>query len=254
MTDGATAIDFAYPWWLSHGHLAIFAFALLGLLVGYRRRWPTWLMAGLLTLSCWSAAAFFVVRSTLDLSGTAALPTANFLRSGDGRVLDLGAGTGRSSIMVLQARPRAALVALDLFGDSFELHFGPSDDPRRRLLANLKAAGVDQRAAIETGDVRNLPFENATFEAAVCSYVIDHLGREGAQQALAEAARVIKPGGDFLMTISADDAWTRFAFGPMLIHSARSAEWWSARIEEAGFDVVEVGTPPMTLYILARRR
>ena len=35
-----------------------------------------------------------------------------------GRVLDLGAGTGRSSIMVLTERPQATLVASDLFGPS----------------------------------------------------------------------------------------------------------------------------------------
>ena len=115
-----SAIDFGYPWWLSHGHLAIAACALIGLLVGYRRKWPKWPMVFLVTLTLWSGAAFLAVRFTFDLSGAASLPTPNFLRSGVGRVVDLGAGTGRSSIMVLKARPRATLVALDLFADSFE--------------------------------------------------------------------------------------------------------------------------------------
>ena len=30
-------------------------------------------------------------------------------------------------------------------------------------------------------------------------------------------------------------------------------EWWNARLKEAGFDVIETGTPPATLYLLARR-
>jgi hypothetical protein len=38
------------------------------------------------------------------------------------------------------------LVALDLFGDSFQRHFGPGDTPQQRLLANLKAAGVGASA------------------------------------------------------------------------------------------------------------
>jgi ubiquinone/menaquinone biosynthesis C-methylase UbiE len=41
-----------------------------------------------------------------------------------GRVLDIGAGTGRSSIKVLKARPQAISVALGLFGESFKQHFG----------------------------------------------------------------------------------------------------------------------------------
>ena len=254
MLDSATTIDFGYPWWLSHGHLAIFAGALSGLLVGYWRKWPKWLAVALVALTLWSGAAFLVVRFTFDVNGTASLPTPSFLRSGAGRVVDLGAGTGRSSIMVLQGRPRATLVALDLFADSFEQHFGPGASPQQRLLANLRAAGVDQRATIENGDVRKLPFESATFDAAVSSFVIDHLGREGAKQALSEAARVLKPGGDFLMTIANDDAWTRFAFGPVLVHTARDATWWKARVEEAGFEIIEEGTPPMRLYLLAKRR
>jgi hypothetical protein len=58
--------------------------------------------------------------------------------------------------MVLAARPQATLVAVDLFGRSFERHFEASPDPRQRLLANLKAAGVSQRVTIETADVRKL--------------------------------------------------------------------------------------------------
>ena len=77
--------------------------------------------------------------------------------------------------MVLESRPGATLVALDLFAKSFEEHFGHSESPQQRLLANLKAAGVDQRTTIETGDMRNLPFERASFDAVVSAYAIDHL-------------------------------------------------------------------------------
>ena len=182
------------------------------------------------------------------------MPTTTFLSSGAGRVVDLGAGTGRSSIMVLEARPQARLVALDLFADSFKRHFGPSDTPQQMLLANLRAAGVDERATVETGDMRELPFEDASFDAAVSSYAIDHLGREGAKEALAEAARVVKPGGEFLLMVVADDAWVRFAFGPVLMHHMPGPEWWKGQVEEAGFEVVEQGRRPATAYILARRR
>jgi len=58
----------------------------------------------------------------------------------------------------------------------------------------LKAAGVDQRASIETADVRKLPFEPAAFDAIVSAYTIDHLNRQGVDASLAEAARVMKPG------------------------------------------------------------
>jgi SAM-dependent methyltransferase len=156
--------------------------------------------------------------------------------------------------MVLKARPQATLVALDLFGESFDQHFGPSQSPQQRLLANLEAAGVAQRAAIVTADMRKLPFETATFDAITSAYVFEHLNREGIQQSLAEAGRVVKPGGDFLLMLIAKEPWLQYTFGPMLMHHGlHGADWWTPRLQEAGFQVLEEGTRPVTLYLLARR-
>lgn len=247
-------LNFGYPWWLSYGQLVILIPAALCLFVGYKKRWSKWPMLLLGVLVLWSAAALFVARFVIDINGMPSLPTQAFLRSGEGRVLDLGAGTGRSSIMVLASRPHATLVALDLFAESFRQHFGPSQTPQQKLLANLEAAGVEKRATVVTADMRKLPFEPAAFDAIVSAYAIDHLNRKGIDQSLAEAARVVKPGGDFLLILIANDPWVKFTFGPMLMHSGtRGAAWWSARLHEAGFQVLEEGTQPVTLYLLARR-
>jgi len=250
----SSAIDYGYPWWLSYGHLPILAGAVSMLLLGYVRKWSRWAMLFLGVIVLWSSAAFLVTRFVIDVNGRSALPTQCFLRSGKGRVLDIGAGTGRSSIMVLESRPEATLVALDLFGQSFEQHFGRSESPQQRLLANLKAAGVEQRATIETADMRKLPFDAAAFDAIVSAYAMDHLGRKGIDQSLAEAARVIKPGGDFLLILIANEPWAKFTYGPLLAHGGtRGAEWWTAHVQGAGFQIVEEGTRPLTLYLLARR-
>jgi ubiquinone/menaquinone biosynthesis C-methylase UbiE len=247
-------LDFGYPWGHSYGHLPLVAGSGLALLVGYWRQWPKWTLILLSPLFLWSSTAFLAARFVLNINGEAALPTQSFLRSGVGRVLDIGAGTGRSSIMVLKARPHATLDALDLFSESFQQHFGPSQSPQQRLLANLKAAGVDQRAAIVTADMRKLPFEPATFDAIVSAYVFEHLNGEGIEQSLAEAARVVKPDGDFLLILVAKEPWLQYTFGPMLMHQGfHGANWWTARIEEAGFQVLEQGTRPATLYLLGRR-
>jgi len=247
-------LDFGYPWWLSYGHLPILGCALLLSLLGYKRKWPKGPMLLLGVLALWSSAAFAVARFALDINGRASLPTENFFRAGTGRVLDLGAGTGRSSIMVLEARPQANLVALDLFGESFKNHFGPNESPQQLLLQNLKAAGVEQRATIIIADMRKLPFEPAAFDAVVSAYAVDHLDRPGISQALAETARVVKPGGDFLLILIGKEPWIQFAFGPLIMHSgARGPAWWTARLQESGFQILEEGTHPGTLYLLARR-
>lgn len=248
------SLDFGYPWLLNYGHLAVAVptIALLG--IGYLRKWSRWPMLALGLIALWSGIVFLLIHFGLGIDAIPALPTQAFLRSGAGKVLDLGAGTGRSSIMVLAARPQATLVASDLFGESFDQHFGAGESPQQRLLENLKAAGVDQRATIVTADMRKLPFDAASFDAIVSAYAVDHLNREGIKQALAEASRVVKPGGDFLLILISNDRWAKLAFGPLLSHGGtRGREWWTARLQEAGFQILENGTTPATLYLLARR-
>lgn len=248
-----TSLDFAYPWWLSHGHLALAGAVAAVLVAGRALKWSRWLMIGLGLVLLWAATAA-IAMSFIGINVVPALPTQAFFRGGEGRVLDLGAGTGRSSIMVLTERPLASLVALDLFGDSFEHHFGQQGSPEERLLRNLRVAGVEDRVEITRGDMRSLPFEPDTFDALVSAYAIDHLGREGAGQALAEAHRVLRPGGDFLLMVVANDRWTKLAFGPLLSHGGTAgATWWRDRATAAGFEVIEEGTRPATLFLLLRR-
>jgi len=242
-------IDFGYPWWLSYGHLVL-ALVLVGLLFLVRGRISRVLLA---VLVIWSLVSFVVLRFVIDINGRASMPTQTFIESG--RVLDLGAGTGRSSVMVLEARPKVTLVALDLFGESFAGHFGKTESGEQKLLANLKAAGVEGRASVVKHDMRELPFEAGVFEGVVSAYALDHLGRVGINKTLREAARVLKPGGEFLLILIGKDFWLQFTFGPLLAHSgARDGQWWRARMEEAGFQVTEQGMKPATLYLVGKKR
>jgi len=249
----SATLDFGYPWWLSYGHIVILIPALATLAAAWFRKWPRWTIITFSIIALWSAAALIALR-TVNITGRGSLPTENFLKSGAGKVLDIGAGTGRSSIMVLETRPQTTLVALDQFGHSFEHHFGPGAEPQQRLLSNLQAAGLAERATIASADMRKLPFDNATFDAVISAYAMDHLPREGSKQAIAEAARVLKPGGEFLLILVHNDRWIKFAFGPALSHGGtRPKSWWAASLREAGFQIQEEGAAPATLYFLLRR-
>jgi ubiquinone/menaquinone biosynthesis C-methylase UbiE len=255
-------INFGYPNSVIYGHLLVTAAVLPIALLAWFRKWSKWLFIPAAAIVLWSLTAFAVVRFGLDMNGRMSLPTQSFLASGTGRVLDMGAGSGRSAIMVLEARPNCTLVALDLFGESYAQHFGAdgktqdvTEIGRQRLLANFQAAGVDQRASIQPGDMRHMPLEAASFDAIVSAYAIDHLNTKGAQQSLAEAARVLKPKGEFLLMVITKDAWLNYAWGPLLMHAGlRGAGRWTELLTEAGFDVAEQGTKPASLYFLARKR
>jgi SAM-dependent methyltransferase len=254
-------IEFGYPWWLTYGHLVITAIVLPLWLLGWARKWSKLLLAVIGAVAVWSLAAFLVARFGLDVNGRTGMPTQSFLSSGSGRVLDMGAGSGRSSLMVLEARPKTTLVALDSFSTEYTRHFGTDgtrevlDVGRERLLANFRAAGVEQRATIQPGDMRKMPFEAATFDGIVSAYAIDHLGREGIVNAMSEASRVLKPGGEFLLMVIAKDFCVNFAWGPVFMHGGvRGPARWEKYLRDAGFEIVEEGTRPATLYFLARKR
>jgi SAM-dependent methyltransferase len=247
------ALDYGYPWWLTSGHLYLFALLVVLTAIAWRLKLPRWVLGTLVIVGLWAGVAAAAI-AAVDINGVPALSTDGFLRGGTGRVLDLGAGTGRSSVMVLRARPKATLVASDLFGESFDEHFGQSGTPQDRLMTNLRAAGVDGRASVATADMTKLPFEAASFDAEVSAYAMDHLSREGSSRALVEAHRVLEPGGELLLILVNNDAWTMFLFGPMLSHGGlRSSAWWKDRAKEAGFTLVEEGTSPATRYFLLRR-
>ena len=254
-------IDFGYPWLLTYGHLIVAVIGLLLCLLTLSRKWPKFLLVALGAITVWAAAAFLVARYTLDINGRMTMPTQSFLPAGSGKVLDMGAGTGRSAIMVLEARPQTTLVALDNFSTEYARHFGANgnseevlDVGRQKLLSNFTAAGVQQRATIQPGDMRQMPFEPATFDAIVSSYAIDHLRRDGIVKALSEASRVLKPRGEFLLMVIAKDSWLNFTWGPIFLHMRNfSPAGWASLLRGAGFEIVEEGTRPMTLYFLARK-
>ena len=249
----SASLDFGYPWWLTTGHLLLFVVLLCAAIAARTLHLSRWVIVPLLALSVWAGSVALLVHF-FGINQVPTLPTQAFLSPGSGRVLDLGAGTGRSSIMVLAERPQATLVASDLFGTSFAQHFGPGERPQDRLLANLKAAGVDDRATIDTADMLKLPYPDEAFDAVVSAYAMDHLGRNGARTALAEAHRVLKPGGDFLLILVANDGWAKLAFGPLLSHGGTyGAAWWRDAATQAGFTVREGGARPVTTYLLLTR-
>jgi SAM-dependent methyltransferase len=109
-----------------------------------------------------------------------------FVSAGE-RVLDVGCGPGRFTLEL--ARLGARIVAADISPGQLELH--------RRYTAAAEDAVEDRVVA----DVLSLPFADDTFDATVCyggaiSYVL-----ERAPEAVAELARVTRPGGHLLISV-----------------------------------------------------
>jgi len=245
-----TAYEFGYSWPITYGHVVPLVLSgVLGVMALWRG-WPQWVSMIAGAIATWALAALFIVNVTWGLNQPMKLPTARFLASGSGRVLDAGAGSGRAAVGVLLARPRATVTGLDIYSG----YWGIDDNTPARFMANARIAGAADRAEARTGDMRDMPFENSAFDAVVSSYAIDHLGREDRAKAVAEVARVLKPRGEFLVLIVNVDWVTWLISPPIAHHPKQDPARWRALLEQAGFDVEEEGTRPLTLYFLARKR
>ena len=63
-------------------------------------------------------------------------------------------------------------------------------------LANAAAEGVADRVDVREGDIRELPFPDASFDAIVSNLVIHNIsGRDQRRRAINEFVRVLRPGG-----------------------------------------------------------
>jgi SAM-dependent methyltransferase len=245
----AKTIDFGYtgPW--AYGHLTIALVLVPAAILAWRMHWKTWIRTILLVVAAWSAVSAAIVKFVFGMNDPIALPTEAFLKSSGGKVLDMGCGSGRATIMVLTARPGTMVTALDNWSADYIDH-----NSEARLLANAEAVGAAQRVQVATGDMRAMPFPDASFDGVVSTYAIDHLPREGTTKALSEAARVLRPGGEFLLAVMNGDGWTLFTFGPHFHgHSGDGVARWTRKVEDAGLTVIESGTRPWTVYILSRK-
>lgn len=246
--------DFGYsPVW-AYGHLIPLALFSVLTALAIWRRWHRLIVLLLGTVAVWALAGFLIVQLVFEPNRPLTLPTEAFLPGGRGEVIDLGAGSGRSSLMVLLGRPQSRVTALDIYKG----YFGIDENTPDRIRANARAGGADDRLAVQVGDMRDIPLPADSFAGAVSAFAIDHLRRDGIERALAEAHRVLRPGGDFLLMVLNVDAWVKVAYplphGHGYFSAAPPAEFWRGVLDKAGFDVREVDTRPATLYLLAKAR
>ena len=113
------------------------------------------------------------------------------LRAGD-LLLDAGAGFGRHAFEA--ARRGARVVALDYAAEEVT--------GTRATFGAMEVAGeipADRFVGVLRGDATKLPFADATFDRVITSEVLEHIQDD--VTAIAELARVLKPGGTLGVTV-----------------------------------------------------
>lgn len=120
------------------------------------------------------------------------------------RILDLGCGTGTLTLEIKRARPGAAVSGVDADSEALELAKG-------------KAAAAAVPITLHHGMAQKLPLPDASFDRVVSSLFFHHLDPAGKAAALAEARRVLEPGGELHVADwgRARNALMRLAFLPV---------------------------------------
>ena len=118
-----------------------------------------------------------------------ATATALAVEQGE-RVLDLASP---KLAAVSLARSGALVTSVDLFESEIETW--------RDL------AGHVEGLQFQVADGRRLPFADESFDHAYSISVLEHIGEDGDLDALAELARVVKPGGRIVLTVPFDQTF-----------------------------------------------
>jgi demethylmenaquinone methyltransferase / 2-methoxy-6-polyprenyl-1,4-benzoquinol methylase len=105
------------------------------------------------------------------------------LALGEGaRVLDLCTGTADLALATVRRGSRASVIGVDFAGEMLRLG-----------LAKVRAASLESRIRLVRGDAALIPVRTASCEAATIAFGIRNVAEP--ERALAEIARVLKPGG-----------------------------------------------------------
>lgn len=116
---------------------------------------------------------------------------ADLALAGDERLLDLGCGRGAVLLLAARSLPAGRAVGVDLWRAVDQ-----SGNAEAVTRHNAELEGVADRVELHTGDLTDLPFDDAGFDVVVSSLAIHNIKRsDGRDKAIAEAVRVLRPGG-----------------------------------------------------------
>ena len=157
-----------------------------------------WLgQAGIAALTLWPGCSMSAASLLMVLSSKLGKPLvtrrmiARLQLHGDEQVLDVGCGRGQLLLDVARRLPQGRATGLDLWSTRDQ-----SGNAAAATERNADLAGVRERVQNDTGDMRQMPYPDASFDAIVSSLAIHNLpSKTDREQAIGEIARVLKPGG-----------------------------------------------------------
>ena len=115
--------------------------------------------------------------------------------TGAEQVLDLGCGRGAVLLLVARRLTTGKVIGLDAWRAKDQ-----SGNTEAAARHNAEVEELADRVDLVTGDMRALPFDDASFDLVVSSLALHNIsGAEDRDGAVVEALRVLRPGGRVLL-------------------------------------------------------
>lgn len=173
----------------------------------------------------------------------------NSITKQDAAVLEIACGPGNITKYLLQQRPDFHLLGIDLATNMLEL-----------------ARTNNPQAEFQLMDARDISLLGKTFDGIMCGFCLPYLSREEAVKMIADAARLLTPGG-VLYISTMEDEYTRSGF----FHTDGNDEFYMYyheagylvdALKENGFEVMDLqreqypaadGSNTTDLILIARK-
>jgi ubiquinone/menaquinone biosynthesis C-methylase UbiE len=136
------------------------------------------------------------------------------------RVLCIGVGTGNEILHILHRNKNVSIVGVDYSCTALQK-------------ANRKALALGKKIELLIMDVRHLDFAAGSFDKVLCIHVMDFVQENG--EVTGEILRVLKPGGQFVITYPSDKEGPRLGISLLsdsIRHGINSGKYYMRALLE----------------------
>jgi SAM-dependent methyltransferase len=204
-----------------------------------------WLSLILFLISLNLFAGNITLRSSNRMSFLT-LPFVDLFKKDDSIVLDIGCGSGRTTLALSKVMKGGKIIGFDRFDSDYIENGG-----KALIERNIKIAGITDRVELIEGDATEMPFPDMAYDAAISSYVMDHLGKYKLA-VLKETYRALKPGGRFLLIVFVPGYATFSVFNIMCL-SLTTRSGWRKLFDQSNFKIIDEGAINTGVYFLVEK-